>query len=381
MLHTSDWHLGRQFHNVSLLEDQRHVLEQIVAIVRERGVEVVLVAGDIYDRSVPPAEAVQLLDEVVHRLSAECGVPLILIAGNHDGAERLGFGARQLARAGVHISGPLGPEPAPVILQDAHGPVAFYPLPYAEPATVRSQLGLEVQGHEQAMRALTARIRAHNGDARRSVLIAHCFLDGFAACESERPLSIGGVETVPAECFDGFDYVALGHLHGPQARSAQHLRYSGSILKYSFSEENQRKSVTLVDMDARGCCSVEQVALRPRRDLRVLEGDLADLLERGRRDSAAQDYLLVRLQDRHAILDPMGKLRAVYPNVLHIERPVLQAASGAVGARVDHRKVSDLDLFASFFADVTGKVLDDGQRGGLAGVLQRVENAAREVEA
>ncbi len=376
MLHTSDWHLGRQFHNVSLLEDQRHVLEQIIAIVRERAVEVVLVAGDIYDRSVPPAEAVQLLDEVVHRLSAECGVPLILIAGNHDGAERLGFGARQLARAGVHISGPLGPEPAPVILQDAHGPVAFYPLPYAEPATVRSELGLEVQGHEQAMRALTARFRAHNGDSRRSVLIAHCFLDGFAACESERPLSIGGVETVPADCFAGFDYVALGHLHGPQARGAQHLRYSGSILKYSFSEENQRKSVTLVDMDAHGACTVEQVALCPRHDLRVLEGALEALLEQGRRDPAAADYLLVRLQDRHAILDPMGKLRTVYPNVLHLERPALAQAGERRAPDRERLREGELPMFRDFFRQMSGEALDDAGEAVVAALLERLHRGA-----
>jgi exonuclease SbcD len=376
MLHTSDWHLGRQFHNVSLLEDQRHVLEQIIAIVRERAVEVVLVAGDIYDRSVPPAEAVQLLDEVVHRLSAECGVPLILIAGNHDGAERLGFGARQLARAGVHISGPLGQQPEPVILQDAHGPVAFYPLPYAEPATVRSELGLEVQGHEQAMRALTARIRAHNGDSRRSVLIAHCFLDGFAACESERPLSIGGVETVPADCFAGFDYVALGHLHGPQARGAQHLRYSGSILKYSFSEENQRKSVTLVDMDAHGACTIEQVALRPRHDLRVLEGALEALLEQGRRDPAAADYLLVRLQDRHAILDPMGKLRTVYPNVLHLERPALAQAGERRAPDRERLREGELPMFRDFFRQMSGEALDDAGEAVVAALLERLHRGA-----
>lgn len=376
MLHTSDWHLGRQFHNVSLLEDQRHVLEQIIAIARERAVEVVLVAGDIYDRSVPPAEAVQLLDEVVHRLSTECGVPLILIAGNHDGAERLGFGARQLARAGVHISGPLGQHPEPVILQDVHGPVAFYPLPYAEPATVRSELCLEVQGHEQAMRALTARIRAHNGDSRRSVLIAHCFLDGFAACESERPLSIGGVETVPADCFEGFDYVALGHLHGPQARGAQHLRYSGSILKYSFSEENQRKSVTLVDMDAHGACTIELVPLRPRHELRVLEGALEALLEQGRRDPAAADYLLVRLQDRHAILDPMGKLRTVYPNVLHLERPALAQAGERRAPDRERLREGELPMFRDFFRQMSGEALDDAGEAVVAALLERLHRGA-----
>jgi len=376
ILHTSDWHLGRQFHHVSLLEDQRHVLEQIVAIVRQREVEVVLVAGDIYDRSVPPAEAVQLLDEVVHRLSADCGVPLILIAGNHDGAERLGFGARQLARAGVHISGPLAQEPEPVILQDAHGPVAFYPLPYAEPATVRSELGLEVQGHEQAMRALTARIRTHNGGSRRSVLIAHCFVDGFAPCESERPLSIGGVETVPADCLAGFDYVALGHLHGPQARGVQHLRYSGSILKYSFSEEHQRKSVTLVDMDAHGACAIEQVPLRPRRDLRVLEGALEDLLEQGRRDPAAQDYLLVRLQDRHAILDPMGKLRTVYPNVLHLERPALAQAGERRAPDRERLREGELPMFRDFYRQMSGEALDEAGEAAVAALLERLHRGA-----
>lgn len=372
ILHTSDWHLGRQFHNVSLLEDQRHVLEQVIGIVRERGVQVVLVAGDIYDRSVPPAEAVQLLDDVVHRLSAECGVPLILIAGNHDGAERLGFGARQLARAGVHISGVLEQEPDPVILHDVAGPVAFYALPYAEPATVRSQLGLDVQGHEEAMRALTARIRAHNGDGRRSVLIAHCFLEGFSTCESERPLSLGGVETVPADCFAGFDYVALGHLHGPQARGAQHLRYSGSILKYSFSEQNQRKSVTLVDMDARGACAVEQIPLRPRRELRVLEGELEDLLARGRRDPAAGDYLLVRLLDRHAILDPMGRLRAVYPNVLHLERPALALAGERRAPDRERLREGELPMFRDFFLQMTGEPLDAAGESAVATLLEDI---------
>jgi len=372
MLHTSDWHLGRQFHSVSLLEDQRHVLEQVIGIVRERGVEVVLVAGDIYDRSVPPAEAVQLLDEVVHRLSAGCGVPLILIAGNHDGGERLGFAARQLARAGVYISGVLEQEPDPVILHDAAGPVAFYPLPYAEPATVRSRLGLDVHGHEEAMRALTARIRAHNGDSRRSVLIAHCFLEGFSACESERPLSLGGVETVPADCFAGFDYVALGHLHGPQARGAQHLRYAGSILKYSFSEEKQRKSVTLVDMDARGACTVEQVPLRPRRELRVLEGELEDLLARGRRDPAAGDYLLVRLLDRHAILDPMGRLRAVYPNVLHLERPALALAGERRAPDRERLREGELPMFRDFFRQMTGEALDAAGEAAVAALLEEI---------
>ena len=369
ILHTSDWHLGRQFHNVSLLDDQRHALQQIIDIVRERQVDVVLVAGDIYDRSVPPATAVELLDETVHRICHGLRVPLILLAGNHDGPQRLAFGARQLAGAGLHVAGPLWSVPQPVVISGDIGEVAFYPIPYADPATVRNVHGVEVAGHDEAMSYLLERIRQDNGPARPCVVIAHCFLAGGEVSESERPLAIGGADQVSPEHFRPFAYAALGHLHGPQWRGAEHIRYSGSPLKYSFSEERQRKSVTLVELDAAGLAHIEQIPLVPLHDMRTIEGSLAELLAAGKDDPRRDDYLLVRLTDTHAILDVMSKLREVYPNVLHLERPGLMARSDGLEVSRDRLKRGELAMFEDFFAQVNGAELSPEQTQIVADTL------------
>jgi len=362
ILHTSDWHLGRQFHNLSLLEDQRHVLDQIVAIVRDQQVDVVVVAGDIYDRSVPPAAAVELLDATVHRICHELQVPMILIAGNHDGPQRLAFASRQLAGAGLHVAGPLWEVPQPIILMGDTGEVAFYPVPYAEPARVRQVHGVEVSSHDEAMACLLEQVRQDNGPERPCVVIAHCFLAGGEVSESERPLSIGGAEHVASQHFNDFSYTALGHLHGPQFRGTQQIRYSGSPLKYSFSEEHQRKAVTLVELDAHGKASVEQIPLLPLHDMRTLEGSLTELLEGGVNDPQREDYLLVRLTDTHAILDVMSKLREVYPNVLHLERPGLMARGEGLEVSRDRLKKGELAMFEDFFGQVSGEVLSEQQR-------------------
>lgn len=372
ILHTSDWHLGRQFHNVSLLDDQRHVLRQIIDIVRDREVDVVLVAGDVYDRSVPPAAAVELLDDTIHRICAELKVPMILLAGNHDGPRRLGFAARQLAGAGLHVAGPLWSVPRPVVLKGATGEVAFYPIPYADPATVREIHGAEVADHDSALAYLLGRVRADNGPARPCVVLAHCFLAGSEPSESERPLSLGGADAVSPEHFRNFSYAALGHLHGPQWRGAKHIRYSGSPLKYSFSEERQRKSVTLVDLDESSKAAIELIPLTPRHDLRSLEGSLAELLAAGVNDPGKEDYLLARLTDTHAILDPMGKLRAVYPNVLHLERPGLMARGETLQVNRDRLKQGELAMFEDFFEQVTGNQPSAEQRRVVADALDRL---------
>lgn len=369
-IHTSDWHLGRQFHNVSLLEDQRHALDQLVGIVQEREVDAVVVAGDIYDRSVPPAAAVELLDETVQRICGELRVPMILIAGNHDGPQRLAFGARQLATAGLHICGGVQADPEPVVLKGAHGEVAFYPLPYAEPALVREALDVEVSSHDEALACLLERVREHNGKERPCVVIGHCFLAGGEVCESERPLSLGGADQVSPAHFAPFSYAALGHLHGPQKRGAEHVRYSGSLLKYSFSEERQKKGVTLVELDEQGRAQVEQIPLEPLHDMRVLEGALDELLAAGRDDAQAEDYLLVRLSDSQAILDLMSKLRAVYANVLHIERPCLVARGEQVRLGRERLRQGELEMFSDFFRQVAGNELSEEQRALVASALE-----------
>ena len=218
-IHTSDWHIGRQFHNVSLLEDQRHVLQQLVGLVREYAVDALVIAGDIYDRSVPPAAAVSLLDEVLHEVVNGLGVPVIIIPGNHDSAERLGFGSRQLREAGLHIISSLDHISEPVSLQGAHGEVHFYGIPYSDPEHVRSHFQGEAEGihsHDDAHGFLVERVQQARQQDIPAVLVSHCFVDGAQESESERPLSVGGADRVSWQPLANFDYVALGHLHAPQ---------------------------------------------------------------------------------------------------------------------------------------------------------------------
>lgn len=358
-IHTSDWHIGRQLHNQSLLDDQRHVLSQIVSLAKTHEVDALIVAGDIYDRSVPPANAVALLDEVLNELIA-LGIKVIMIAGNHDGHERLGFAARQMQSSGLHIVGPLTAEISPIHLGSASGDAVFYPLPYAEPATVRLQLDCQVSTHEEAMAELLAQVHQDDSQGLPKVVIAHCFLDGGSESESERPLSIGGADKISPKLFEGFDYTALGHLHGPQYKGTEQIRYSGSILKYSFSEQHQNKSVTLVEL-AQGETSISLLPLEPLRDVRILEGALDELLAQGVKDPGREDYLMVRLLDKHAILDAMGKLRNVYPNVLHLERTGLMAANEQLAIASDHIKKGELEMFKDFFTQVSGEPMSEAQ--------------------
>ncbi len=365
LLHTADWHLGRLFHNLSLLEDQRHVLNQLLDIIDRNAVDAVLVAGDIYDRSVPPSAAVTLLDEVLGELCEKRGLPVIMISGNHDGSERLGFGARHLRQAGLHILSDLSACDHPMTLSINGEEVDVFGIPYADPEYVRSQFSVDVRDFDSAHRFLVDRINTQRQAGRPTVLMSHCFVDGGSASDSERPLTLGGAESVAWEPMQSFDYVALGHLHGPQYRGGEHIRYSGSLLKYSFSEANQRKGVTLVDIGPEGVSQIEHRPLTPRREVRVLEGELAELLAQGRTDTQADDYLLVRMTDRHAILDPMGKLREVYPNVLHLEKPGMLEAQGRQQLDRERLQFSALDMFSDFFTQTSGDTMSDEQASAM----------------
>ncbi|GIU06951.1 exonuclease SbcCD subunit D [Shewanella morhuae] len=377
-IHTSDWHIGRQLHNQSLLDDQAFVLEQIIALASEHKVDAVIVAGDIYDRSIPPANAVALLDDVLNRLVHGLGLQVIMIAGNHDGHERLGFAAKQMAASGLHIIGPLSVNIHPITLSSLSGDVVFYPLPYADPATVRHVFECEAASHEMAMDILLEQVRQHDSQGLPKVVISHCFLDGGSESESERPLSIGGADKISPKLFTEFDYVALGHLHGPQYKGAEHVRYSGSILKYSFSEQHQHKSVTLVELGAQTPLNIRLLPLTSMRDVRILEGELETLLAQGKTDIKREDYLMVRLLDKHAILDAMGKLRAVYPNVLHLERTGLMAGQQQVALSRDHIKKGEMDMFCDFFSQVSGEPLTQAQQTVMDDLLTKLHNEERQ---
>jgi DNA repair protein SbcD/Mre11 len=381
-IHTADWHLGRLFHGVHLTDDQAYALDQLVGLAKEARVDAVLIAGDIYDRAIPPPEAVQLLDEVISRLVVNHHVPIVMIGGNHDSPDRLGFASKVLAGQRLHIFGPLSSEVNAVMLEDKAGPICVYAVPYAEPAVVRGQLASEsVRDHNSAMQALLARIRQHQSVGRRTILVAHAFVIGGEECESERPLSVGGADAVDVTGFAGFDYVALGHLHRPQMVGHDHIQYAGSLLKYSFSEANHSKSVNLVDMGPDGQCTVERIRLSTRRDVRCLEGYLADLLQGPHAGENRDDYLMVSLLDTGAILDAPGKLRAVYPNVLNLERAILAGTRQIHTSRGDHRRMNDAELFAAFFHEVTGTALTGEQTSEYAAVVDAMRQHEREVVA
>ncbi|HCE2219502.1 TPA: exonuclease SbcCD subunit D [Vibrio parahaemolyticus] len=371
-IHTSDWHLGRQFHNVSLLEDQQAVLEQLIQYIENNPVDAVIVAGDVYDRSVPPTIAIELLNRVVKRICGELNTPMILISGNHDGAERLGFGSEQMKRSGLHIISNFEDMLTPVVIETkAAGHVAFYGMPYNDPEQVRYEYKEPVSTHDEAHKLLAEKITEQFQSEHRNILISHCFVDGAIESESERPLSIGGSDRVSHEHFLNFDYVALGHLHQPQKKGEEYIRYSGSLMKYSFGEQNQKKGFTLVEIGKDGFIGAEHIELTAPHEMRIVEGELEQILEWGKTDPKNEDYLLVRLMDKHAILNPMEKLRTVYPNVLHLEKPgmligVEQEMAQAKLAR------SEIDMFKDFFAEAQDSELSNEQEQAISNIIKQL---------
>jgi exonuclease SbcD len=379
-IHTADWHLGRIFHGVHLTEDQDYMLNQLITLAKEIKADAVLISGDVYDRAVPPPEAVALLDEVLSRLLLEVGVSVVMIAGNHDSPIRLGFGSRILSDKGLHVVSSLADITTPIVLHDQNGAVHLYGLPFAELAVMREGLGeAEVNDYDQAMRSIVTQIRNSHPRRTRSILMGHAFVVGGEESESERPLSVGGAAVVEASCFEGFHYVALGHLHRPQKVDGGEIHYPGSLLKYSFAEAAHTKSINLVEMDAHGVCQVEQISFTPRHEVRCLKGNLKELLMGPPPGISRHDYIMVSLLDREPILDPIGKLRTVYPQILNLERPYLTVSGEIRGVGEDHRKLSDAELFGAFFSQVTGEELTEAQGQAYAGIVEELYRREREV--
>ncbi len=378
-IHTADWHLGRMMHGVHLTEDQAHVLDQFVFIAREARADLVIVAGDIFDRAVPPTEAVSLLDDVLSRLILDLRVPVIIIAGNHDSAPRLQFASKLLAEEKLYVFGEVSNQPHRIRLSDQWGSVDFIPIPYSEPSLLRERFAEEsIKNHQEAFRFLLGNINPISCDKHRTVLIAHAFVGDSISSESERPLSVGGFDRADASLFKDAHYSALGHLHRPQTAGYDHVCYAGSLLKYSFSETDHEKGVNLVEMNQQGACKIERISLTPRRDVRRIEGILQDLLRGPQSGENPDDYICAVVTDREPILDVMGKLREVYPNVLHIERPFFDSFRGAQGNRVDHRKLGEVDLFRAFFKEVTGQTLTEEQIKAYQDVVDELKKSQRD---
>ncbi|SHG32742.1 exonuclease SbcCD subunit D [Streptoalloteichus hindustanus] len=376
LLHTSDWHVGRTFHGRDLLREQEEVLTHLAEVVAAERVDVVLVAGDLYDRAVPSGEAVQTCHRVL-RAIGETGARIVITPGNHDSAPRLGAYAEFAAAGGLHLRTRISGLDEPVVLTDEHGPVAIYGIPYLEPDPARQRLGVEERGHAavlgEAMRRVRADLAARPG--ARSVVLAHAFVTGGAASESERTISVGGVEHVPGSVFDGVDYVALGHLHGPQVL-AEHLRYSGSPLAYSFSEVGHRKSVWLVDMDADGLAGVERRELPVPRPLATVSGRLDDLLADPRHAELTDHFLSVVLTDQVRPLDAMRRLQERFPHAVHLEwRP----EGGREAAQLRYAQVvrnrDDHEVACHFVEDCRNSEPNEGERALLKEALAAVRRA------
>ncbi|MEE2568429.1 exonuclease SbcCD subunit D [Pseudarthrobacter sp. J64] len=393
LLHTSDWHLGRSFHGVGMLAAQRGFIDQLVDTVRKKSVDVVLIAGDVYDRALPGVDVVNLLDDALVRITG-AGAKVVLTSGNHDSAIRLGFAARLLEHGGVHLRTRVSDLARPLVLPlDAAGtpasgdsPVlAIYGTPWLEPRLVAPALDVEAASHFEVTQAAMALIRA-DLDARsagrtvHSVVLAHTFASGGISSDSERDLSIGGVGAVPLDLFDGFTYTALGHLHGRQELSPS-VRYSGSPLAYSFSEANHRKGAWLVDIGADGLEAVEEICWEAPRRLAVLRGTLEELLESPDHTWAQDAYCQVTLTDAQRPVQAMERLRARFPDTLVL-------GFDPVGAAVAEAKtyssrmaeaVDDLSVCCGFLEHVRGRTADDTERAALALALDnvRLQEASR----
>ena len=375
LLHLADLHLGKKLNEAPLLEDQRFILEQILTVLDREQAEAVLIAGDVYDKPVPPAEAVSLLDDFLTRLSLR-GVPVILISGNHDSAERLAFGARLLAGQKVFLAPAYDAAHAavqPVRLQDAHGEICVWPLPFLKPAHVRAAFPeLPIGTYTDALRAAIAAMPLEEG--MRNVLVCHQFLTGSERSESEE-ISVGGLDNVDASVFDRFDYVALGHLHRAQQVGRSSVRYAGSPLKYSFSEARDSKSVTLIDLGAKGDVNIRAVPLSPQRELRELRGAYDELTLRANyQHTATDDYLRVILTDEDDVPDALARLQTIYPNLLSLSYDNARTRlKQTVDAAEAPERRTPLELLADFYALQNNRPLSGEQAAYARALLERIQ--------
>lgn len=358
IFHTADWHLGKLVQGVYMTEDQEYILEQFVQAIEEEKPDVVVVAGDLYDRAVPPTEAVHLLNKVLDNIVLQLKIPVLAIAGNHDSPSRLNFGSKIMKENGLHITGEFTADLHPIVLQDTHGEVHFHLIPYCDPSVVRHVLKDEsIRTHNDAAKRIMEHITSNMDPQARHVFVGHAFITPYGdeetnTSDSERPLSIGGSEYVDAHHFSKFHYTALGHLHQAHYVSNETIRYAGSILKYSISEEYHHKGFHIVDLDGNGDIQVEKHLLTPKRDMRTVEASLDEFLTY----PISEDYVFVRLTDETPILSPMEKVRSVYPNAMHVERKNyhISPSSTQVGQSVERTKMSELDLFRAFYKEVKG---------------------------
>ncbi|SCM94608.1 Exonuclease SbcCD, D subunit [Bacillus mycoides] len=374
--HTADWHLGKLVHGVYMTEDQKIVLDQFVQAVEEEKPDAVIIAGDLYDRAIPPTEAVDLLNDVLQKIVIDLQTPVIAVAGNHDSPDRIHFGSNLMKKQGLHIVGQFQFPYNPVVLNDEYGEVHFHLVPYADPSIVRHILKNEdVRSHDDAMRIFMNELSETMDKEARHIFVGHAFVTSSGEAEentsdAERPLSIGGAEYINSHYFDKFDYTALGHLHQAHFVRNETIRYSGSPLAYSISEEKHKKGYYIVELDEKGETTIEKRLLTPRRKMRTVEAKIDDLLLH----PVNEDYVFVKLLDENPVLQPMEKIRSVYPNAMHVERSIQRREfTDENEVTVSRHKTDDLSLLKAFYKEMKGLDLSEEKERLFIDVLQTVQ--------
>ncbi|MGE7837267.1 exonuclease SbcCD subunit D [Viridibacillus arvi] len=381
IFHTADWHLGKLVQGVYMTEDQAYILQQFLADIEQEKPDVIIVAGDLYDRAVPPTEAVRLLDDIFAEIVLKRHIPLISIAGNHDSPGRLHFGSQLMKESGLHIVGNLDDKLSPVVLNDEFGEVHFHLIPYADPSQVRYVFDDDsIKTHQSAMKRIMDELKKKMDPEKRHVFVGHAFVTSHGqeeenTSESERPLAIGGTECIDAALLEPFHYTALGHLHQAHFVLNETIRYAGSPLKYSISEENHKKGYLIVDLAEDGQVTIEKKLLQPRRDMRTVEDTIDNLLK----SEVSEDYIYVKLLDDTPIISPMEKIRTVFPNAMHVERKMIhQKIDGTEQLTTSRQKMDDLTLFEAFYKEIVGAEVEDATKQLFQEVLQ--EGLAKERE-
>ena len=372
-MHLSDLHLGKRLNEFSLLEDQDFILSQILNIAREQQPDALLIAGDVYDKAVPSAEAVRLFDDFLYQL-AERKLPVFIISGNHDCPERIAFGSRLLDASGIHLSPVYSGQVEPITLTDEFGPVHFWLLPFLKPIHVRRFYPEEpTDTYSQALSTAVSHLKLNTAD--RNVLITHQFVTGFARSDSEE-LSVGGADHVDAGVFEAFDYVALGHLHRPQSCGSEKLRYCGTPLKYSFSEARDEKSVTIAELREKGSLTLHTVPLKPLRELVELKGSFEELTDKAffQGTTWCSDYTHLTLTDEEDIPDALGKLRLIYQNLMKLDYDNSRTRSNSeIAPEAEARSKSPLELFSDFYELQNNRPMTEEQLVFLEELLARME--------
>ena len=371
LIHLSDLHIGKRVNEVPMLEDQAHILNQILGIIDEEQAGAVLIAGDVYDKTVPSGEAVTLFDDFLCRL-AERKLPVLIISGNHDSPERLAFGNRLLETNGIHISPVYHGDIQPVTLEDEQGKVDFWLLPFVKPAHVKRFFPEEtVESYTDACRVAVEKMALD--PSRRNVLLTHQFVTGASVCESEE-LSVGGSDNVDASVFEAFDYVALGHIHGPQNIGSNRIRYCGTPLKYSFSEEHHHKSVTVVELGAKGTLSLSLRPLEPLHDLRTLRGTFGELTDPAfYLGTDREDYLQILLTDEEDVPEAIGQLRVIYPNTMKLGYDNTRTrANRVLEEAADVERKSPLELFGELYETQNNRPMSGEQEAFLRNLIESI---------